>query len=507
MTIFPDPHSPIPDARPVEVPRADYLLWAKRRPHPANDLGRSDVIGCTLDDVPGMRESLALAGRNDEGWPPLVDGIAAHYGVEPAGVATATGTSGANFLVCAALLQPGDDVVVEQPAYDPLLAVPRLLGANLVRFERRFEDGFRLDLDRVAAAITPAHAPHHRHQSPQPDRRAVGHRRDAGAGRTGGAARLLRAGGRDLSRRGPGAAPAGRGDALAAHHHDEQPDQGVRPGRPALRLGPGDAAPRRGDSPGAGPRGRIGVDPHRAGGGGGLRPSAGARGAGARDPRAELRGLRAVHGRAVETRVGEAGRRDRRVPAPDGRCVGRRVRGAPAPRVRDRRRARAVLRGPGAPAHRARDRRPGACPRPRRHRPRSLNRGPHLHLLTLVIPPARQGRQEKKKSSQQEFEHASDRNAHDSEGQRQQPDERIGNQREQRQRPAQHEENQPEQELHHAALLIGSTVTSAARVLFFFFFFFFFFSLPPPPSFFFPPFIAAVLQAGSRSPSWPSRIA
>ncbi|MCX6549704.1 MAG: aminotransferase class I/II-fold pyridoxal phosphate-dependent enzyme [Acidobacteria bacterium] len=154
-TIFPDPESPISDARPVEVPRADYLLWAKRRPHPANDLGRSDVLGCTFDDVPGMRESLELSGRNDDGWMPLVDRIAARYGVEPSAVATATGTSGANFLVCAALIRPGDDVVVEKPAYDPLLAAPRLLGANLVRFERRFEEGFALDLDRLAAAVTP----------------------------------------------------------------------------------------------------------------------------------------------------------------------------------------------------------------------------------------------------------------------------------------------------------------------------------------------------------------
>jgi hypothetical protein len=30
-----------------------------------------------------------------------------------------------------------------------------MLGANIVRFERRFEDGFRLDPDRVAAAVTP----------------------------------------------------------------------------------------------------------------------------------------------------------------------------------------------------------------------------------------------------------------------------------------------------------------------------------------------------------------
>jgi aspartate/methionine/tyrosine aminotransferase len=154
MRTLPDPKSPLPGARPVEVPRADYLLWAKRRPHPAVDLGRSDVVACTLADLPGAREALELTGRNDEGWEPLVGRVAARYGVRPDQVATATGTSGANFLVCAALLRPGDDVLVERPAYDPLLAVPVMLGASLVRFERRFEDGFRLDLDRVESAIT-----------------------------------------------------------------------------------------------------------------------------------------------------------------------------------------------------------------------------------------------------------------------------------------------------------------------------------------------------------------
>jgi len=142
-------------SRPVAVPRADYLLWAKRRPHPANDLGRSDVTACELADLPGAREALELTGRNDDGWEPLVERVAARYGVRADQVATANGTSGANFLVFAALLRPGDDVLVERPAYDPLLAVPAMLGANLLRFERRFEDGFRLDLERVAAALTP----------------------------------------------------------------------------------------------------------------------------------------------------------------------------------------------------------------------------------------------------------------------------------------------------------------------------------------------------------------
>jgi len=148
-----NPESRIP--APRLLPRADYLLWAKRRPHPANDLARSDVIALALDDLPGARVALDLAGRNDNGYPPLVELIAAQYGVGADCVATATGTSGANFLACAALVGPGDDVLVEQPGYDPLVAVPRMLGANIVRFERRFEDGFRLDPDRVAAALTP----------------------------------------------------------------------------------------------------------------------------------------------------------------------------------------------------------------------------------------------------------------------------------------------------------------------------------------------------------------
>jgi aspartate/methionine/tyrosine aminotransferase len=150
-----EPRSSTHATRPVRIPRADYLLWAKHRPHPANDLGRSDVIPCSLDELPGAREALELTGRNDDGWEPLVERVAARYGVGPSQVATATGASGANFLVCAALIRPGDDVLVERPAYDPLLAVPRMLGANITRFDRHFGDGFRLDPDRIAAALTP----------------------------------------------------------------------------------------------------------------------------------------------------------------------------------------------------------------------------------------------------------------------------------------------------------------------------------------------------------------
>jgi aspartate/methionine/tyrosine aminotransferase len=70
-------------------------------------------------------------------------------------VTTAQGASGANFLACAALLEPGDEVLVETPGYDPLLGAPRLLGARVNQFVRDFNDGFALDPDRVQRALTP----------------------------------------------------------------------------------------------------------------------------------------------------------------------------------------------------------------------------------------------------------------------------------------------------------------------------------------------------------------
>ena len=133
---------------------APYMEWAKTRPIPEIDLAGSNILACTLDDLPTAADALELSGANDNGYRPLVEAIGARYGVDPDRVTTAGGTSGANFLVFAALLEPGDDVLVERPGYDPLLGAARLFGARTVRFDRVFEDGFALDPERVRAAMT-----------------------------------------------------------------------------------------------------------------------------------------------------------------------------------------------------------------------------------------------------------------------------------------------------------------------------------------------------------------
>ncbi len=51
----------------------------------------------------------------------------------------------ANFLAMAALISPGDEILIEHPTYEPLLGAASFLGADIKRFERKAADAFRLD--------------------------------------------------------------------------------------------------------------------------------------------------------------------------------------------------------------------------------------------------------------------------------------------------------------------------------------------------------------------------
>lgn len=133
---------------------APYMTWAKHHVGARWDLTGSNLLPCTFDDLPGAREALRLDGRNDDGWPPLVDAIAERFGVDRDRVATGPGASGANFLVYAALLRPGDRVLTEWPGYDPQPGAARLLGAEVDTFRRGWDRRFGLDADAIEAGLT-----------------------------------------------------------------------------------------------------------------------------------------------------------------------------------------------------------------------------------------------------------------------------------------------------------------------------------------------------------------
>ena len=135
--------------------RSDYMHWAKNQPPVRYNLASSEVPGFRLDRLPIRIEDLELDGASRHRYPPLREAIAAKEGVSADQVVMANGTSMANFLALAALVSPGDEVLVEQPTYEPMLAAARFLGAEVKRFSRRGEDGFRLDPEAVERAVTP----------------------------------------------------------------------------------------------------------------------------------------------------------------------------------------------------------------------------------------------------------------------------------------------------------------------------------------------------------------
>lgn len=137
-------------------PLAPYMLWAKTRTPAEIDLAGSNLLPCSLEDLPGAAEALQLTADNDNGYAPLVEAVAVHKQVATNRIMTGAGCSGVNFLAIAALVGPGDEVLIEQPGYDPLVGACRLMGVTVKRFARPFSRAFRIDLEALQAAVTPA---------------------------------------------------------------------------------------------------------------------------------------------------------------------------------------------------------------------------------------------------------------------------------------------------------------------------------------------------------------
>ena len=135
---------------------SEFMHWAKTRPRVKYDLALSGVLNLPFPELDVKLSELELHGDNAYGYRPLVEAIAAHRQVAPENVVTISGgTSMANHLAMAALLEHGDEVLIEKPTYDPLLAIAEYLGAKIKRFPRRFEDGFKIDIVELEKQITP----------------------------------------------------------------------------------------------------------------------------------------------------------------------------------------------------------------------------------------------------------------------------------------------------------------------------------------------------------------
>ena len=134
---------------------SEYMHWAKTASKAPLNLATSGVGSFPLRELPFDFAQLEINGPNSYGYPPLKQAIARQYGVDADSVVTAEGTSMANYLAMATLLEAGDEVAIEHPAYGLLVDAARYIGASVKRFPRREENGYAVDPEEVRRAVTP----------------------------------------------------------------------------------------------------------------------------------------------------------------------------------------------------------------------------------------------------------------------------------------------------------------------------------------------------------------
>lgn len=132
-----------------------YMQFAKLRSAATYNLATSGIMSYPLADLPVKLDDLEICGPTLYGYEPLKERLARRNGVTPECVVTVAGTSMANHLAMAATLEPGEEALVEHPTYELLVSTLQYLGVTVRYFERRMEDGFRVDPAEVERQMTP----------------------------------------------------------------------------------------------------------------------------------------------------------------------------------------------------------------------------------------------------------------------------------------------------------------------------------------------------------------
>jgi len=139
---------------PQRIMNSEYIDWAKTRSHAKYNLATSGIMSYSLRELGVTLDDVELSGPSFYGYEPLQQALAAKTGAPVDCIVHSVGTSLANHLVMAAVVQPGDEVLIEQPAYEPLISLADYLGVKVTRFPRPFEKGFAIDPAEVDRNVT-----------------------------------------------------------------------------------------------------------------------------------------------------------------------------------------------------------------------------------------------------------------------------------------------------------------------------------------------------------------
>jgi len=120
---------------------------------------KCNLTESSVSDMPLSRLGLDLSGlvlsyTDHLGKPALRKVVASEgQGLCAEDVLVAPGAAAALFIVATSLLNKGSHIVVAHPNYATNIETPRALGSNVDFLELTFENGFRVDLDRLKSLI------------------------------------------------------------------------------------------------------------------------------------------------------------------------------------------------------------------------------------------------------------------------------------------------------------------------------------------------------------------
>jgi aspartate/methionine/tyrosine aminotransferase len=134
------------------VPNYEYLAWARKLyPFVQFDLASSGLRPVRAEEFP------AVQFENDPRiWSRVQATIANYFSLSNEEVTPTLGTSGALYALYAALFQPGETIVVEDPAYEALLCSAQACGLHIQRWARTNEDNFRFNFNTLQEILTPS---------------------------------------------------------------------------------------------------------------------------------------------------------------------------------------------------------------------------------------------------------------------------------------------------------------------------------------------------------------
>jgi aspartate/methionine/tyrosine aminotransferase len=130
------------------------MEFAKLRSSAKYNLATSGMAGLSLGELDVSLDQLEINPPVGYGYDPLHRAIASRYRVPVECVAPAMGTSMANYFALAACVEPGEEILVEEPTYALLLDTARYFCFKVKRFQRPAGANYQIDLADLKRQIS-----------------------------------------------------------------------------------------------------------------------------------------------------------------------------------------------------------------------------------------------------------------------------------------------------------------------------------------------------------------